>query len=84
MNRLIAIAAVALSLGGCETVPDVEEMLKAQIVTDNFCIISRKMSWDVADTWQTIDEARRVNERIDANCPPGSPARVNPAVKAVS
>lgn len=83
MHRLLVIVAAALALGGCETVPELN-MLQAQIVTDNFCVVSRKVSWDVTDTWQTIDEARRHNERIDKLCDSDTPAKTSPAVKAVS
>lgn len=50
------------------------------IVSDNYCAVSRKVSWDVDDTRQTIDEARRHNSRIDKLCPPASAARTSPAV----
>lgn len=48
------------------------------IVSDNYCAVSRKVSWDVDDTRQTIDEARRHNARIDKLCPPTSAAKTSP------
>lgn len=87
MIRLAPIAAAALSLAGCANDGSFEPtipLMPVEIVSDNYCAISRKVSWDVTDTWQTIDEARRHNERIDKLCPADTPARTSPPVKTVS
>lgn len=59
---------IAVVLAGCDTIPT--EPPKVAIVADNFCAVARKVTWSVTDTWQTIEEARQHNARVDKLCPP--------------
>lgn len=64
---------LAVVLAGCakDGSFDIEASIaptKAEIVADNFCHVAKKVTWSVTDTWQTIDEARRHNERVDKLC----------------
>lgn len=88
MNRFIAIAA-AVALSGCstadlDTITSSIPLQPVNVVSDSFCVVSRKVSWSVTDTWQTIDDARRHNERIDKLCGSETPAKSQPAVKLTS
>lgn len=72
-SRALALVAAVL-MAGCAAdggpLP-----APVNIVSDNYCAVSKKVSWDVDDTRETIDEARRHNARIDKLCPPASAAR---------
>lgn len=67
MKPWFALIAAVL-LAGCDTLPT--EPPPVNIVSDNFCAVARKVTWDVTDTRETIDEARRHNSRVDKLCPP--------------
>ena len=68
----LAFALVALGLvlflAGCATGGPVPAQVN--IVSDTYCSVARKVTWDVNDTRETIDEARRHNSRVDKLCPP--------------
>lgn len=77
MKAIIALIAAA-ALAGCDTLP--ADPLALNIVSDTFCQTAKKVSWSVSDTWQTIDEARRHNARIDRVCGvPGGKGKSAPA-----
>jgi hypothetical protein len=77
VKPLIALLAAA-ALTGCDTIPT--EAPSVNIVSDNFCAVAKKVTWSVTDTWQTIDEARRHNARVDRLCGvPGDKGKPAPA-----
>ena len=53
---------IGLMLAGCATTPPVS------VVADSYCIASKKITWDTADTRPTINQVVRHNARIDAAC----------------
>lgn len=74
----IILLLVAAVLAGCDTLP--AEPPSVNIVSDNFCAVAKKVTWSVTDTWQTIDEARRHNARVDKLCGvPGEKGKPAPA-----
>jgi hypothetical protein len=50
--------------GGCSTTSSP----RVEVVADNYCSLSKKRTWSVNDTPETIDEAIRVNKGIDRAC----------------
>jgi len=58
-NKMLAIRVSAqlmmlYALCGCATAP-------VQVTADNYCKLSRKISWSVADSTETISQVRRAN-----------------------
>ncbi len=65
MKQWIAIMTV-LALAACADPTAAPP--KLNIVADNYCAIAKKRTWSVNDTWQSIEEARRENAKIDKLC----------------
>lgn len=71
--RAVASLAFAIVLGtilaGCasDKVADANPP-PVNIVSDNYCSLAKKRSWDVDDTQASIDEARTENHKWDCLC----------------
>lgn len=77
MKQLLAIIVAALALAGCSAkdvkLPD-WNWAPVSLEQDNFCAVSRKITWEVNDTAETITQARRHNAKVDRLC--GKPKQV--------
>ena len=67
------IMMVAAILAGCATEASVP-IQGVQIVAHDLCKISKKLTWDTADTRQTIREVRQHNARWDSRCSKSKPS----------
>jgi len=61
------VAIVAAALAGCaKEVPTAQPV---NVMASDFCKIQRtKISWDVKDTRQTVEQIRRFNRKWDSRC----------------
>lgn len=80
MIRFLVPIFAALALAGCSgSLADVNPPTEVKIVSDTYCTVAKKRSWDVTDTQQSIDEARSENHKWDCLC---TNMRGTPACKA--
>jgi hypothetical protein len=54
--------AAALALAGCATMQDPPQ------VVDTYCIVTKKRSWSVEDSAESIRAAVAINKAIDKRC----------------
>jgi hypothetical protein len=71
MKHLAIAVAAALALAGCSgkdmKLPD-WNWAAVSLEQDNFCAVSRKVTWSVNDTPDTIHQARTHNAKWDRLC----------------
>jgi hypothetical protein len=72
MTRLTTVLCTCLLLAGCSTAKDVYQAVSIQ--PDSYCVIAKKQkrTWSLNDTYETIEEARRINGAIDKACGTGA------------
>jgi hypothetical protein len=61
----LIIGAVAIIMGGCAKEPSAQPV---NITASDYCAISRKVTWSVDDTRETISQVRRENSKHDRRC----------------
>ena len=76
MTSKLALVGVILALSGCADAQQAVPVQPVSIKADSFCDVMKRVlppmgkpTWAVADTKQTITEARRVGAAVDTNCP---------------
>lgn len=68
MIRFALPILVAAALAGCSGSLAEAVAPSVNIVSDSYCAIAKKRTWDVNDTQQSIDEARTENHKWDCLC----------------
>lgn len=68
MSRIISILIAGALLAGCAKEPP------APVAIDTFCITSKKRSWSIEDSPESIRAAEVHNRTIDLRC--GVPGKV--------
>lgn len=61
MKQFIVIAGLAMIVSGCAST-------STPVAVDTFCLTSKKRSWSVHDTAETIRDAEVHNKAIDLRC----------------
>lgn len=60
--RPVAAAAIFAMLGACAGTPAIG------VVADSYCLAAKKISWDIQDTQETINQIVRHNQGYDKAC----------------
>lgn len=68
MRPAILISLLAAILAGCAKEPPAVPVQPVTITASDFCKIASKLSWDLADTRETINGIRRHNAKYDSRC----------------
>lgn len=69
--KMLITAAMAALLAGCAANGEpltLDQIVPVTVQPDNFCQVSRKVTWSTSDTQETIDQARRHNAKVDRLC----------------
>lgn len=69
MLRTMIVSAM-LAGAGCAQEPPIQTVT---VTPSDFCQISGKLTWDLADTRPTIDGIRRHNAKYDSRCSKSKP-----------
>lgn len=75
LHASIVVVALAAAPGACSTGSDEPPIQPVVIKSETFCTTMKRLlppsgkpSWDVVDSRQTINDARRVGAAVDKNC----------------
>lgn len=69
-STIIIASLSSMLLGGCATFGGASQQTA---ISDTFCLTSKKRSWSIHDTPESIADARRWNYLVDRRC--GVPGR---------